>query len=332
MKTSSIGTRVLFISKLGIGIALLAALLLWDGNWRRVLEALANTRPLYLVPFLGISFLLMGVSCLKWGLFLREQGIRLPFQRLYSLYLVGTFFNNFLPGMVGGDLVRAYVLGREIESHTRSIASVALERITGMIALVTLGTVFFMFNPGLRDEPIVASSIGTIGVGCVALLLVLWRPELARWFLRPFEGHARFSGFVGKLTQLHDELSVFKDKPPLVLKTMGYSYIFHILAGVNVYLAALVLDIPLSLADAIVLTPIILLVASIPVSVNGLGVWEWAFSVYLAQAGMQMDQGLAVALILRAKNLLVSLFGGLIFVAERDPARGAKAGGAPQAP
>lgn len=321
VKNLSKRSRVLFSLKLGLGITLLAALLLWNDNWRRVLEAFANAQPYYLIPFLGIVFPMLGASCLKWGLFLREQGIRIPFYRLFSLYMIGSFFNNFLPSMVGGDVVRAYVLGRQIDSHTRSIASVVLERITGMVALVSLAGVFFLFNPDLRKEPIVAISILLMGGGCAALLVVLWKPELVRWLLGPFYAYPRLAGLPAKLMRLHDQISIFKDKPTLVLKTMAYSYAFHLLAGVNVYLGALVLDVSLSLSHAIVLTPIIVLVASIPITVNGLGVWEWAFSVYLAQTGLQLEHGLAVALILRAKNILVSLFGGLIFLAERTPAR-----------
>jgi glucose uptake protein GlcU len=83
----------------------------------------------------------------------------------------------------------------------------------------------------------------------------------------------------------------------------------------------LVLNIPFSFLSAIVLTPIILMVSSVPLTVNGLGVWEWAFSFYMAQAGAPLDQGLAVALALRAKSLLVSLIGGILFLAERSPVK-----------
>jgi uncharacterized protein (TIRG00374 family) len=312
-------SRILLAVKLSLGLALLIVLLLWNDNWRRVWEAFSNARPLYLIPFLAITFPLIGSSCLKWGLFLQERGLKIPFHRLFSLYVMGSFFNNFLPTMFGGDLVRAYVLGRQIESQTQSIASVFLERITGLVALVSLATICFLFNPELRQEPVVAVSIVVMGGGCLALFTVLWKPELAHWVLMPLRHHERSTRLLPKLTQFREYVLFFKDRPALVLKAMVYSFTFHFLAGVNVYLACLVLDIPFSLFHAIVLTPIVLLVSSIPLTVNGLGVWEWAFSVYLAQGGMQFDQGLAVALILRGKNILISLFGGLLFLVERMP-------------
>ncbi len=312
--------RTFFLGKLALGVTLLAALLAFNENGRKVLEIFVRAQPIYLIPFFAITYPLLGASCMKWGLFLRERGIAIGFHRLFRLYLVGSFFNNFLPSMVGGDLVRAYVLGKQIDSHTQSLASVFLERFTGMIALVSLATLSFLFNQELRQEPVVAASIGVMGSACLVLVAAVWNPGWALGLLRPLEKKNRHvARLLPKLLQFHDHVSYFKDKPILVGKAMLYSFTFHFLAAVNVYVACRVLGVPLHLYDAVVLTPIVLLVSSVPVSVNGLGIWEWAFSVYLAQAGLPMDQGLAVALLLRAKNLVFSLLGGVLFLFERTP-------------
>jgi hypothetical protein len=147
--------RLLFLGRLALGVALLTALLVLNDNGRKVLDAFVQVQPIYLIPLFAITYPLLGASCMKWGLFLRERGVVIGFHRLFRLYLIGSFFNNFLPSMVGGDLVRAYVLGKQIESHAHSLASVFLERFTGMIALVSLATASFLFNSGLRQEPVV---------------------------------------------------------------------------------------------------------------------------------------------------------------------------------
>ena len=64
---------------------------------------------------------------------LRERGVGLPFSRLFVLYLIGKFFNNFMPSMVGGDITRILLLGRQIGSQSRSAASVILERFTNRL-------------------------------------------------------------------------------------------------------------------------------------------------------------------------------------------------------
>ena len=64
---------------------------------------------------------------------------------------------------------------------------------------------------------------------------------------------------------------------------------------------------------------------SLPLTPNSLGVWEWAFSVYLIPAGAELEQGLAVALLLRAKTLVLSLAGGVLYLAEDRAAPAAAA-------
>jgi hypothetical protein len=319
--------RVLFIGKLTLGAALLAVLLVAGGAWRDVLGQLQQARLVYLGPFLAMTFVLIGISCAKWQLFLSERGVEIGLVRLFGIYLIGRFFNNFLPSMFGGDLVRAYVLGRQIGSQTQSMASVLLERLTGLVALVSLAIGAWLLQPSLRAEPIVTASIAAIGGGCAALLVLLWRPALATWFLHPVSRFSAARKLAPKLEQLHENIVFFRDRPRLVAKAMGYSYAFHFLTAVNVYLACLLLDVPSTLGQLVVVTPIILAISSLPLTPNSLGVWEWAFTVYLATTGAAAEQGLAVALVLRAKTLLTSVVGGLLFLIEGAPA-GASEGSA----
>ena len=84
-------SRLLFAGKLALGLGLLAWLLLWDDNWIKVLDLFVAVRPIYLIPFIAISFVLIGISCLKWRLFLRDQNSSITFYRLFGLYLIGFF-------------------------------------------------------------------------------------------------------------------------------------------------------------------------------------------------------------------------------------------------
>lgn len=309
-------SRLLFAGKLALGLGLLAWLLLWDDNWIKVLDLFVAVRPIYLIPFIAISFVLIGISCLKWRLFLRDQNSSITFYRLFGLYLIGFFFNNFLPSNFGGDVARAYYLGKQIVSHTQSLASVFLERLTGLIALVFLAFVAYAVTPDFRQGELVSVSIGVLAAGCGAAVVALWHPSLIRTVLGPLEQSKVFDRLITKLYKFHDHIVYFKSKPDLVTKAMGYSFLFHICTAINVYLAALVLGVELSLLRLMVVTPIILVIASLPLTPNSLGVWEWAFSVYLIPAGAELEQGLAVALLLRAKTLVLSLAGGVLYLAE----------------
>src|SRR5687768_8466178 len=86
--------RWLLLAKTTFGVALLAALLVWNDNGRKLLDVFAGFRPEFAVALLLISFALIWISCIKWGLFLRDRGVRISHARLFGLYLIGFFFNN----------------------------------------------------------------------------------------------------------------------------------------------------------------------------------------------------------------------------------------------
>jgi len=56
------------------------------------------------------------VSAYKWQWLLIAQNVRVPLGKLFTSYLVGLFFNNFLPTNIGGDVVRMYDIAQYRES------------------------------------------------------------------------------------------------------------------------------------------------------------------------------------------------------------------------
>ena len=86
------------------------------------------------------------------------------------------------------------------------------------------------------------------------------------------------------------------------------------MTSVNVYLCCLAINFAPSFLDIAVITPVILLLNTLPVSPNNIGWWEWTFTILLAEAGAGPTEGLAVGLILRAISLLFSLTGGAFFL------------------
>jgi len=63
-------------------------------------------------------------------------------------------------------------------------------------------------------------------------------------------------------------------------------------------------------------TPIILVISTLPTTPGSLGVWEWAYSVLLLPIGAQLEHGLAIALLLRGQLLITSLVGGVLHLFE----------------
>ena len=104
------------------------AIRLWNAARHASVTWLAGALALYAVMVLA--------SAWRWGLLLTAQEVRLPFRTLTSSFLVATFFNNFLPSNIGGDVIRIADTAPLARSRTIAAGVVLLDRGIGLLALV----------------------------------------------------------------------------------------------------------------------------------------------------------------------------------------------------
>lgn len=272
----------------------------------------------YIIALFAISLGLNAISSVKWSLFLPDRKAKVSQFRLLSLYLIGKFFSNFLPSMVGGDVARAYMLGREISSHSTSTASVLMERATGMVGLAFLAGIFSIINYRILGNPIISISITFAVVGCVIAIILFYWPPFKGLILKIISIVPVIKRFTLKFERLINALEYFRPHYRLLFLSLLFSMAFHLLASINIYVTSLSIGFEPSFRDIIVITPVILMLTMIPVSPNNIGWWEWCFSILLANAGATAAEGLAVALTLRAVALVVSLIGGLLFLYQQQ--------------
>jgi hypothetical protein len=306
-----------FVIRIILGISLLATLFVWQKNPREVLSVFRNLRLEYIGAVLFSGFVLNWISCLKWNLFLQERGINLSIFRLLGLYLIGRFFSNFMPSMIGGDLTRTYLLGRQIRSQSKSAASVFLERFTGLLALVCLALTFAALNFDLMRKPLIGFSVASIGAGSFLLVILLLNPGIMDWIYLKLAFLPKLDLMTQKFKAFHNDILFFRRKPRILAKAMFYSFTFHGLTCVALYICCLSAEFRPPFLDIAVITPIVLLLTSIPVSPNNIGWWEWSFSVLLVEAGAGRAEGLAIALIIRGMNLVYSCVGAVLFLFEK---------------
>src|SRR5207249_10412603 len=69
----------------------------------------------------------------------KVQGIRLSISRLSGLFLIGMFYNQFLPGGTGGDIIKSYLLLKETKDRKAgALLAVVFDRFIGLVALVAI--------------------------------------------------------------------------------------------------------------------------------------------------------------------------------------------------
>jgi hypothetical protein len=289
-------------------IAVSVALVGWialEVDWVEFARTLRGTHVGYLALSLAVSPLLVLVSAWKWQLLLRARSSDPGLKTCFHLYMVGYLYNHVFPTTVGGDVVRAFVLGKQTGRPATALASVFLERFTGLTALIAVALATFPFGaPALHGGPIG----GALAAVVLGYLLLLWAILDVR-LLRRVQARVRLP-VLRKLTKLHDAIDSYRDKRWVLIACMGLSALFYLGAAVNVLVSARAFRADLGPVAALLATPVILIVSMFPVSIGGLGLSEGAYVFALGAYGLSPAVGLSTALLIRLKGILTGMAGG----------------------
>jgi uncharacterized membrane protein YbhN (UPF0104 family) len=210
-----VNKRILInLFKYGLGFAVLAFVI-----WRKwepsadggpgLKDALAN--PIQPLPLIVTAVLyLVGalLTFIRWYVLVRAQKLPFTLPDALRLGLIGFFFSSFLPGSIGGDLVKATFLAREQSRRTVAVATVLLDRamgLWGILWMVTLlGVPFWLFGSPLilGDKYLRSIILAATGVIGVTLILCLVLNVLPPWRAERF---ARRLGRIPKLGHMASE-------------------------------------------------------------------------------------------------------------------------------
>ena len=309
---------VLFLLKAVVSIGLLW-LLFSRVDLARLWSVARTASPGWLVGALLLYLAMVLASAWRWGLLLRAQGVHLPFRSLTSSFLVATFFNNFLPSNIGGDVVRVADTAPAAGSKTLAATVVLIDRGIGLLGLVLLAAVGATLVPRLVDEA-GAMGAGVLWLGFGASLLVaapaLLIPNALPRMLQPLRVLHR-EWVDERLDRLGDAIGRFRSAPRALAGCFaGAVFVQAIL--VTFYLAiARSMNIPIGFAELAVIVPISFIVQMLPVSMNGFGVREATFGLYFTRLGLPLESALLVSFMGAALILVFSLSGGVTYLGRR---------------
>jgi len=300
-RPSRVRTLALGLLKATVSIGLLALLLL-RVDVARLWSYARNASIVWLAGALGLYLLMVLASAWRWGVLLRAQHVRLPFTALTSSFLVATFFNNFLPSNIGGDVVRALYLA---EGHRPGVAinSVVFDRVSGLVLLMALGAAALIAFPqyGL-PWPLTASLVA----GGLVLVLGWWMcPRLVR--LLPVGNRLR--------RQVETELGPFWRDRVLLARVAVASLAFHLTQVGVQYVLARAAGVALPFSYCLVLHPVISVMTAVPLSVAGIGVREGGYLYFLGRINVDDSIAVTLGLLWFAVTVMAGLVGGALFLA-----------------
>ena len=123
-------------------LSVTVAMLWWvfhDPGQREKMKAALGTADYRWVGGGILAYLVVEIAAaIRWQILLRVQKINLTLRRVSGLFLIGMFYNQFLPGGTGGDIIKSYLLLKETDKKTGALLAVVFDRLIGLVALVAL--------------------------------------------------------------------------------------------------------------------------------------------------------------------------------------------------
>jgi hypothetical protein len=300
------------LAKVAVSLVLLAYLLSTT-DLAALVSRVRGGDALLLAAAAGIYSVILAISTWRWRLLLHAQGYHAPLGPLSASYLVATFFNNFMPSNIGGDVIRVRDSYRYTRSTTTALAVVAIDRIVGLGALYALAVVAYLTGgPAVRR--LAGATPVVVGLGAVfsVLAYVFFRPGVARR-LMSISGLEAYEWARKRFAAVQAAVHVYRQRVSAVWAAFGGSVALQALVICYYYTIAHSLAIPLPFNSCFLMVPLCTLMQTVPVSFNGWGIRESLYIIYFRQIGLPRDSALAFSLVGAGLIVLLSLSGAIVW-------------------
>lgn len=291
-----------FVLKLLVSGALLLYLFHFSGivDMQGVIKTLKHTRLWVFIIAFFVYLCTVFVSTKRWALFLPEP---MKYSRLVSLYFIGAFFNTFLPGLVGGDAVKAFYLYKDIGKGGSSLASVFMDRYMGLSAMVGIALIAFIGGYSYVKGTEIIWFVPILCGGFLLASLVLWK---LNW------------GRMKVLNAFYTPLMGYKSKKKIIYKGLLLGFVVQLISITNIYILSHALGLKVPIIYFFIFVPIISAISAIPISIAGLGIRETGFAalfnIVFAKVGVTSDQAVGLSMLVFATMCSVNLIGGMEYL------------------
>ncbi|HHT78469.1 MAG TPA: flippase-like domain-containing protein [Actinobacteria bacterium] len=298
------------------------------GNFSEIISYISRTKVNFWM--IGLSFLMYWLGIyflvLRWQILLKTQQIKASMPFLFGSYLVGYFFNNFLPTSIGGDVYRIYDTSRLKNSSGMKAASIVLmERTTGVVSSIIylvfalavgfLRTSHVEFKMGKWNisNNILIVMILTFFILAVLVILIMLFPDYFR-LNKVFRKLRFLHKWEDKLRQMYNTFKDFRKFKLIMLVTIILSMLLQFTFTLNSSFCSQGFGITqLNLIAYIFIIQISSILTMIPISIGGIGVREGAFVVLVGALGGPKDIATIVSIAVLIMILVPGIIGGIIY-------------------
>jgi uncharacterized protein (TIRG00374 family) len=293
----------------------------WTIGPRALWHELSQVHPAALAASLLCVGVIVMLNVIRWRMILKVQGLDLSLGRATGISFVAQFFNSFLLGSSGGDLIKAYYAARETHhKKTEAVTTVFVDRLIGLWSMLLFAVLMTVVNLGIvlqykRYWALCLVILGMFVALTVVLAIAFWggvskRFPRARHYLRRLPKGEM-------LERSLDSCREFGKKPRLLIDTVGISLVLNTLCVFQVLFLAKSLGINV-IQPLFVVVPIVFCISALPVTPSGLGVRENLFVLLLVVLNVPQTAALSLSLLAFAGGLFWSMVGGVVYMGLKE--------------
>lgn len=282
-------------------------------------QALGRADWHWVVAGVAVFLLTSMLATVRWKVLLAVQDIHMSWVRTWQLFMIGAFFNLFMLGSTGGDVVKMFLTMRETKQHkAAALLSVFMDRVIGMLALIFLSLVLLYVRYDVLSHTqgsavllntllmLLAASMVII-VGMFVVSALGWVHHLPQW-----------TPLRGRLVEISAACHLYAKGWRQTFWAFLVSFPLFALFFTTFYCGARAFTDQLGLIDIYAVLPIVAVITAIPVSVSGIGLREQLFVSLLAPFGIEAPIAVLISVTGFVINMIGSLLGGLVFLFYRS--------------
>lgn len=247
------------------------------------------------------------IAAWRWWVILRHHHLDIRLLTTVRICLIGAFFNQLLPSSFGGDVARAWYVYRNGYSKRIAVITVLSDRIYGMAMLAGLAVIFFpaLVYFSVSDDALIVIGI-VIMTASSALIAAFWLDRLPAW--------TRRWSFVRHLGSLSEATRAVTADRGAVVPLLGLSFLIHAVTILAIVALLGTVAPHVNLLHCAALVPVIMLMATVPISIAGWGVRESIMIYGLGLAHVPPEAALIASILVGLSLAAVGLLGGLTWL------------------
>ncbi|MCL4384774.1 MAG: flippase-like domain-containing protein [Cyanobacteria bacterium] len=315
IKENKIKKNISLILRIIISIGLFTVLIIINlKNLKSIPDILKNLN-IYLTV-LGILFYFIGIAleAPRWNTLLSAYKIHIPYTYLFNSVFIGFFYGTLLPTNIGGDAYRGIDLHKtfKVPVH-KNIIALYLGRFMGIISGLLLLMISLCF--GMYKHLNKSFLIGLLTVLPLVIFLIILTTIPKKFKIDILFNKIKFlKKYSTNVLEFSNALDSYKHKSRVVILSFTCSLLGNLSSLISFYFIGMALKLNITFLAYMFIIPVTWTITNIPITVGGFGVRESTLVLLLKEFGISSESALTFSLIVLIINILLAIFGGIIYI------------------